>query len=459
MRRARLLAGLALAMLGSPAFAQRREAWEAPTLTSTRWAEDWSGLADPAQRTGRWTEPFKYISLDSSGDYLTTGLEVRVREEGFRDNEWGSAAAPDDAYAWVRVLPYADLHLGHVRAFVQPMAAWAIGVAPAPGPTDRTGVDLLQGFAEVEAPLGRGVDVTVRAGRQLMPLGSERLVGARYGPNVPLGFDGVRADVRAHGAKVSLFDVEPVRPGPSDFDDRANGARRLRGVYAALPGLDLYWLGYSRRDAIFAGVKGRERRDSFGARSFGNAGDWGWNVEGVYQTGDFAGRRIRAWTVGSEGRRRFPDAPLKPHVTVRFNVVSGDKDPTDRTVGTFNALFPKGKYFGELSPIGPYNIVSFNPAVAFALGRRVTLGFSGMGYWRYARGDGIYDVPGNLIRAAGGARARFIGRQAEATLDWQATPELELSASASAFAPGAFIRETGPARTIGMFGLEANFRF
>ena len=46
----------------------------------------------------------------------------------------------------------------------------------------------------------------------------------------------------------------------------------------------------------------------------------------------------------------------------------------------------------------------------------------------------------------------------EASLSWQATPEFELSTSLSAFAPGAFIRETGSARTIGMLGLEANFR-
>ncbi|TYC91403.1 hypothetical protein, partial [Novosphingobium sp. BW1] len=36
---------------------------------------------------------------------------------------------------------------------------------------------------------------------------------------------------------------------------------------------------------------------------------------------------------------------------------------------------------------------------------------------------------------------------------------LELSGSLSLFAPGAFIHQTGPSRTITMSGLEANFRF
>jgi hypothetical protein len=452
------LAGLAVALAGVLAWPADAEPGAPPSLTVTRFDEDWAGLADPATRTGRWTEAFKYASLAGASNYLTTGLEVRLRNEAFRNNGWGGAEAPDDSYLWVRALPYADLHLGQFRAFVQPIIASAVGVEPAAGPVDRTGVDLLQGFAEVSLPAGETA-VVLRAGRQLMPLGSERLVGARYGPNIPLAFDGVRADVHAGAAKLSVFRVEPVRAGPGAFDDEAFSAKALWGAYATLPNLDLYYLGFRHRDATFGGRTRDEHRDSFGVRSFGHAGDWRWNVEGVLQSGHFGDQKIRAWTLGSEGARRFPGAPFRPDVTLRFNIVSGDTDPADGKLGTFNALFPKGKYFGELSPIGPYNIVSLNPSVALDLGRNVTLGLSAMAYWRYARADGIYDVPGGLIRGPGDSRARFIGKQAEATLDWQATPELELSASLSAFDAGAFIRETGPAATIGMFGLEANFRF
>jgi hypothetical protein len=44
-------------------------------------------------------------------------------------------------------------------------------------------------------------------------------------------------------------------------------------------------------------------------------------------------------------------------------------------------------------------------------------------------------------------------------LAWQATPELNVTVSASAFDPGAFIRKTGPARTISMVGAAVNYRF
>ena len=443
---------LAALLIASPAAAQT-----APDLTIPRYDEDWSVLADPAARTGRWTEAFKYIPLDETGSaYLTTGAELRLRNEAFRNTLWG--AAPDDGYLWARAMPYADLHAGPARAFVQPILAYALGVAPAAGPVDQTRADLLQGFCDVTLPVGRA-RVTLRAGRQMLSLGTERLIGTRYGPNVPLAFDGIRAIVRQGGLALTLLRVRPVQPGLASFDDRSSSTRRLAGAYASVPGLDFYYLDYRNDRARFADDAGEERRRSFGLRSFGTQRQWHWNVEGIVQHGRFAARRIRAWSIGSELGRAFPEVTFKPDVTMRFNIVSGDTDRRDRTLGTFNALFPKGKYFGELSPVGPYNIVNANPGVALDLGGGVTAGVMAQFYWRYARADGVYDVPGNMIRAAGTAHARFIGKQIEALTAWQASPELALSASLSAFDAGRFLRETGPAQTIVMLGLEANYRF
>jgi hypothetical protein len=182
-------------------------------------------------------------------------------------------------------------------------------------------------------------------------------------------------------------------------------------------------------------------------------------VEAVAQFGRFAGGPIAAWTLGTELGRRFPSAPFAPDAVLRVNVVSGDRHAGDNRVGTFSALFPKGKYFGELSPVGPTNIVSVNPRVATSFGGGVSASLASMAYWRQSRADGVYDIPGNLIRAPGTARARFIGKEVEATLAWQATPELELSTSLSAFDAGGFLRGTGSARTTTMLGLESNFRF
>jgi hypothetical protein len=451
---------LALSICASgPVAAQTTEAWQAPTLSITRYDEDWSDLADAQKRAHHWTGQFKYIPLDDEA-WLSTGVEMRLRNENYRNSLWGGAEAPNDSYVWVRAMPYADLHIGksdglRARAFVQPIISYAIGVAPAAGPIDQSRVDMLQGFAEI----GVG-PVTLRGGRQMLSLGTERLVGTRYGPNTPLAFDGVRGSVRlGKGAKLDLFAVDPVQPGLASFDDRTSPTRMLWGAYATLPGLDFYYLGYRNRAARFGGLTGREVRHSIGTRSHGVGGDWHWNVEGVYQFGHYKEERISAWTLGTEVGRTFPNLPLSPDTALRFNIVSGDRRQGDGKLGTFNALFPKGKYFGELSPVGPTNIINLNPRISAPLGSGFSTSVAANAYWRFSRQDGVYDIPGNLIRAAGDSRARFIGKEVEATLAWQATPELELSTSLSFFAPGAFIRDTGPAKTIAMTGLEANFRF
>lgn len=444
---------LLLSLVTSAPAAAQTEAWQPPTLTITRYDEDWTTLRDPAERHDHWTGPFKYIPI-SSDAYLSTGVEFRLRNENYRGNLWGDAAAPDDGYLWERVVPYADLHVGAARAFVQPIVAYAAGVSPAAGPVDQTRVDLLQAFADVQ--IG---PATVRAGRQMLSLGTERLIGTRYGPNVPLAFDGVRGIVRIGTATVSLLAVRPVQPGPRSFDDQRSRSKSLRGAYATVPGLDLYYLGYRNRRAAFGGRTGRELRHSFGARSFGTAGDWHWNVEGVVQVGRFAGGAIAAWTLGNEVGKVFPNVRFTPDAVLRVNIVSGDRRRGDDRLGTFNALFPKGKYFGELSPVGPSNIINVNPRVVLTVAPGLSASVSGMAYWRYARADGVYDVPGNLLRAPCASRARFIGKEVEATLAWQATPELELSTSLSAFDAGRFIDETGSGSTIGMLGLESNFRF
>ncbi|WP_077145632.1 alginate export family protein [Sphingopyxis sp. KK2] len=430
--------------------------------TNLRYDEDWSVLRDTPRKG--WRE-VKYIPIASDGSaYLTLGGEARARFEGFDDNLWGDPPAPDDGYLWLRVLPHADLHAGPARVFVQGIAGYARGVGAGKGPADETGIDLLQAFADVRVPLGDKANLTLRGGRELVAMGSERLVGIRYGPNIPQAFDGLRAIADIGPVRVDAFHLRPVAIGAGDFDDRTTKTRRLDGVYTTIApasdvGIDVYWLGYENEAARFAGRTGRESRDTFGLRFFGRHGNLGWNWEAMLQRGQFDGDRIRAWSLATETAWTFLQAPLKPRLRLRANIASGDRDAADDRLGTFNALFPKGKYFGELSPIGPRNIVNLHPSVDFDLGKGVTVELFAARFWRESRGDGIYDLPGQLLRAAGSSRARHIGDQAEISAAWQASDTLSFSASLSAFRPGAFIRDTGPGRTIRMVGAEAMLKY
>ena len=432
-----------------------------------RYDEDWSLLHTAKVEDPPWWLPAKYVPLSPGGsDWVSLGLDSRLRFEGFKGNDWGSATAPDDGYFWLRVMPHADVHVGRARAFVQLIGGDSRGVAGGPGQIDKTGIDLLQGFAELHVPLGQRAGVTFRAGRELVALGSERLVGTRYGTNIPQPFQGVRWLVHLGAARVDVFRVRPVHVGQHNFDDEPDRTRRLGGIYATLPlqigshsGVDLYVLDYHRDRAAFDHGTGAESRRTGGLRFFGKAGNWTWNWEAMVQRGRFGSGKIRAHSVATETSRSFPGLPLKPSLRLRANVASGDRDPSDRVLGTFNPMFPKAKYFGELSPLGPYNIINLHPSLDLELGRGFKLGLAGVSYWRESRGDGIYGISGARIRSGSGSTSRHIGTQQEAVLGWQRDAALSFTLSLSRFSAGRFIEESGPDRTIRMIALETQYRF
>jgi hypothetical protein len=62
-------------------------------------------------------------------------------------------------------------------------------------------------------------------------------------------------------------------------------------------------------------------------------------------------------------RLTLANAPLRPRLGLKANVISGDDDPNDRDLQTFNTLFPKRRYFGELSLLGPYNSINLHPSI------------------------------------------------------------------------------------------------
>ena len=300
-----------------------------------------------------------------------------------------------------------------------------------------------------------------------MTYGSGRLIDFRYGPNVLQSFDAAKAFVESDRFRLDAFYARPADHRAGEFDDRTDDRQALWSFYGTLKprpdaplGVDLYYIGYLNEDAVFADRMGRELRHTLGARLFGEARGWDWNFEFFYQFGGFDAGDISAWSLASDTGYTFENAPLKPRVALRANVISGDREPSDPDVQTFNPLFPKGKYFGELSPIGPSNLIHVNPYVAMHLTEKLQLTGNLAFYWRESAEDGVYALGGmNLLRADMGSDSRYIGTQAELLLECQIDRHLSLSASYSVFTAGGFIEDTGAEETIHFVGLELLYRF
>ncbi len=455
-----LFATLALCLDVGQATLAHAAGAEPPALTGVRVDEDYSYLRDPKNRSGAWWEPLKYIPLDRTGGrYLTLGDEHRLRYERFGNNEWGAGRRPDESYWRYRMLPYADLRLGpRLRLFGQLQGAWSSRSEDLKNPfTDETGLDLVQGFGEYRIALSGQSVLTLRAGRQVLEYGAQRLISS--GPNIRQACDGALVRWEQRGWKLDAFAMRPVLPDFDWFDDAADNRRKVWALYATRAPLDLYFIGFRNDAARYAQGSGRERRYTLGARYFGASGPRSWDIEANVQAGDFNGADIRAGSLDTAFRYTFLRARYRPYVELRANVISGDGDSRKPRLNSFNPMFPTSQYFGDVGQLGPVNLVNLRPNFGLDLGGGWKLSGALTFFWRQSVEDGIYGPGLNLVRSGAGSRARYIGTQGDAALDWAANRNLSLRFVYGAFEPGRFIEETGPAQTVHFVQANVVFKY
>jgi Alginate export len=431
--------------------------------------EDWSFLSAPALRQDSW-DPIKYIPLRNGANdwYLTIGGEAREVWEQIGNDNWGQSPFWN-GYFNERYMVHFDIHYGkHVRTFVElksGLNSYRIG---GPRPIDEKKLDFQAAFLEVGTSGGKD-SIQLRVGRQELEYGSGRLIDVREGPNVRLSFDGFMVKSTINSWAVDGFAMRPDFDNPGFFDNAPNNQVGFWGVYGTRPlfhkiVLDLYYLGLDRKQATFERGTAQEVRHSLGARiSHPIATEqpgWDFDYEGLWQFGTFGSDNIRAWTVASETGYRFPTVPLRPRFSTKADISSGD-NPSSNTMGTFNPLFPKGNYFGVLATTGPgpINFIDLHPHVETTFPHDVTASFDWIFQWRESLEDGVYAVPGFLIRAADGSRARFVGNRPGTEVHWQATRHLWFQADYGIFYAGKFLKETQPSRNLNYWALWAGYKF
>ena len=439
-----------------------------PPYQRLRYDEDYLYLRDPGKRADAW-DPIKYIPLNSAGDrYLSLGGEVRERYELYNNDRWNPAAPDQDGFLLQRYLLHADLHLGpSVRIFGQLQSALENWRKGGPRPIDEDQLDVHQLFVDLRLPSETSDrnEFTLRVGRQEMVYGSARLIALREAPNVRQAFDAVRLLTRIEQWRVDAFVSRPVETDPGTFDDWGDHDISFWGVYATHPlpflkgaDVDLYYLGFDRPDARFVQGTADELRHSIGARLFGKRGSWDYNVEGTFQFGTFDSDQITAWTLASDTGYTFEGVLATPRVGLNAHVISGDTDASDNTLGTFNAMFPRSNYFGEIALIGAANIFDLHPSLDLHLTRKLTVSADWDFFWRYSTDDGIYDAGGNVLRPASGD-ARWIGHQPGVGIAWQIDRHTSFSVAYAHFFAGDFIRQSGPGADVDYVAVWLQYRF
>jgi len=235
-------------------------------------------------------------------------------------------------------------------------------------PPDQDYLGLEQAFVTVTEPVGDGT-ARVRLGRQQMNFDFQRFVSDRDGPNVRQSFDAAWGDYQNGPWKFITFYSQPVQipdMGENLFGDTSSGnftfsvVRAQRDLFGWAT-LSAYYAYYALDNAKYLSVKGDERRDSIDVRFAAKTNGFDGDLEVMTQSGNIGSDTIRAWAVGSLSGYTFSDIGWTPRLGIQFDAASGDSNPHDNVLQTFNPLFPNGYYFTLAGYTGYTNLIHLKP--------------------------------------------------------------------------------------------------
>jgi len=431
----------------------------APEYQNVRYLERWNSPSESA--SAAWHQRIKYLPLNGAGSvYLSLGGQLRLRSESWWS--FGFREGIDDTFGLSRLRLHGDLYLGpHVRFFLEGKSSLAAD-RDLPGglrTLDVDTIDLQNGFLELR---DSDESMGIKVGRQELQYGKQRLVSPLDWANTRRTFDVARASVRPAGWNIDGFWGRVVQVRKYEFNTSMPGEGDFYGFYATKNfapkslQLDLYWLGLNRRSAVFGSLTAKEERQTFGARLGGNwlpSGDF--DLESAFQTGDYGNRRILAAMFTAQAGYTWNRAAWSPRTYINFDYASGDGDPADGRLGTFNQLFPLGHaYLGFIDFVGRQNIEDLSLGVTGAPARRLRFSADWHNFWRAERNDALYNAGGSVVRRAGEGLSRSVGRELDLTTRYSFNRHLTTELGYCHFFPGPFLTVLGPDQPIDFVYLQ-----
>jgi len=386
----------------------------------------------------------------SIADKIRVSGQVRVRPE-FRNNLSQAlvnvpGASPTDFSVLLRSRVGVQFTpTKHVGFFVQAQDAREFGESVAAVPTaagDNKGLDLHQGYVDL-TEIGNH-PLSIRAGRQEIKLGEERLVGAADWTNVARAFDGVLMSYEPQNYSLKAFAAITDKTVASGADGQYFG-----GVYATwkkFPGgvLDGYYLVLQDNNGATGAAAGTGDTLSvhtIGSRiasKFSNGLDLG--VEAAVQLGKFGSNSVLATAGHGAVGYTFTGNDWKPRLGVEYNYATGDDATTSRYT-KFNNLFPTNhNKYGMMDLTTWSNMHDASLSIGVKPGRTaLSAAYHLLAVDKnQAAGD---KFAGTYAGAAG--LGKIAGHEMDVQGKWTMNENCEVAAGYGHFMPGSFLKGQG----------------
>jgi hypothetical protein len=312
--------------------------------------------------------------------------------------------------------------------------------------------------------------VYVRAGRQEMLFGSQRLISPADWSNTRRTFQGVRLTRPGDKWDFDAFWVQPVIPNRNHIDSIDDNVN-FEGAwltYRPRPGTfwDLYYLNFNDSKETFPG-KGGEL-GTFNASTLGTrfAGDyenrWLWDVELMFQVGHWSNQSLIAGASSVGGGYCFNDWETKPQFWLTYDFASGDPEGGQGDHrATFSPPYPFGHYYlGALDLVGRRNIHDLNGQVGIFPTKWIAAWAQVHRFWLAESRDALYNFANAPIRSdPTGQAGRDVGTELDLFLSLHLSTHSDVWVGWSKLYRGEFIDRTGPAVSPELFYLQYGYRW
>jgi len=282
--------------------------------------------------------------------------------------------------------------------------------------------DIRQAYVQLGSSTEGPADLTV--GRQIFAFGNERVIGPSDWVNAGRTFDAVRFDVHQSGYEVSLFALAVVVGMDGSMDHHLPG-NNLYGAYGsfknAVPKATLEPYILWRLAPANAGLPETANRGHLNETTIGMrlAGDlpaaFDYEIEMDRQAGSLGANSIRAWAGYWSLGKTFRGVASAPRVFFESNYASGSKNPSGRTWGTFDELYPSNHDKLDFADqFGRKNIQQVRAGVEETIGKKWKLRQTYESLWLATTHDALYASSGAIsISADPNATSRHIGQEVD----------------------------------------------
>tara|TARA_R110002033_G_scaffold58464_1_gene107768 strand:- start:3912 stop:5240 length:1329 start_codon:yes stop_codon:yes gene_type:complete len=403
-------------------------------------------------------ESFKWKDLGNENS-LSFGGGFRFQIENFVNQDFSKKENDDNIWYLNRLLLHSHLKLGTQFEFYSELSSSTAINKNEVSPVDKDILAFNQAFVKFHF----NPHWNLLLGRENLKFGSRRLIDIREGPNVRRSFDLARLDYTTQNTQVTTFFSIPVQLQPKVFDnDFLNFNETLSGVYATnffnkSLNIDLYGFYQKDNSVNYNSGLANERRYTVGIRYFGTSDSFTFNNEMVYQFGYFGEQKIRAYTLSLQGEFAFNFLADKSVLGLKTEIISGDKNSNDTTLNTFDALYPRGAYFGKVAKFGPSNLIDMHPYINVKKGNcYVELDYDV--FWRYSVSDGVYGASLLLDFPSTNNKA-FIAEQVGTLLGYDINNHFNIEFETNIIFLGDFLKNSNLSATLFHAVITTEFKF